>query len=74
MEWLRADLAIWTKRLESGELKVRNKVQQTLRQWLSDSDLLCLRDETTLARLPESERKMCRELWAEVETLLQRIR
>jgi hypothetical protein len=45
-------------------------VRQRLERWQQDPDLAGLRGEAALARLPEAEQKMCRQLWAEVKTLL----
>ena len=45
---------------------------QTLQHWKSDRDLAGIREGTTLAKLPEDERKACRALWAEVDALLKK--
>jgi hypothetical protein len=42
-----------------------------LRHWQKDADLTSLRDETALARLPEAEQRTCRQLWADVQRLIQ---
>lgn len=72
VEWLRADLAARTKRLESGEDEDRRIVVETLRHWQRDADLAGIRDEEQLAKLPAEEQQACRELWAEVDSLLVR--
>jgi hypothetical protein len=38
-----------------------------------DADLSSIRDAEALARLPEDERKAWRELWADVESILNRV-
>jgi hypothetical protein len=47
-------------------------VQHMLRHWQTDPDLAGLREAATLAKLPEAERKRCRQFWAEVTQLLDR--
>jgi tetratricopeptide (TPR) repeat protein len=70
MGWLKAELAVWTKILESGPPQARPFIAQTLNHWKQDSDLAGIRDAEALARLPEPERKDWRGLWAEVDALL----
>ena len=55
-EWLNADLAAWAKVLDSGTAELKSKATAELRNWKSDIDLICVRDEKELARLPEEER------------------
>jgi hypothetical protein len=45
-------------------------VQQALRQWQQNSDLVGLRDAAALAKLPAEERAACEKLWADVAALL----
>jgi len=71
IDWLKADLAAWSKVLEKGPPAARQSISQTLKPWKVDSDLAGLRDAVALARLPEAEQKACRALWAEVEALLK---
>jgi tetratricopeptide (TPR) repeat protein len=72
LDWLRADLARWAKLAQGGAPEARATVLKALRHWQTDADLTCLRDTPALASLPESERAMCRKLWAEVETLVKK--
>ena len=72
LDWLQADLAVYTKRLASGESKQQLLVQQRLRNWQRDPDLIGIRDAAALARLPAQEQKACQQLWAEVKTLLRK--
>jgi serine/threonine-protein kinase len=71
-EWLRLDLAAWSKKVDSGTEADRIQAQKTLASWRDDSDLAGLRDENTLKRLPPAERQQCQALWQEVATLLRR--
>ena len=71
LNWLKADLAAWSKVLEKGPPQVRQSISQTVQHWKTDSDLAGLRDEAALAKLPEDEQKACRALWAEVDALLK---
>jgi serine/threonine-protein kinase len=71
-DWLRADLALRAKQLESGQPADRAAAQQALRHWQQDSDLAGLRDAAALAQLPAEERAACAPLWADVAGLLTR--
>jgi serine/threonine-protein kinase len=71
LEWLRADLAWWTRFLDSGPPAARIVVQETLRHWQQDSDLAGLRDKDALARLAAAEQKSWTQLWANVTALLK---
>jgi hypothetical protein len=68
VEWLRADLAYWTKEVDSH----RALVQQTLQHWQDDADLAGIRDKDALMKLPADEREACQKLWADVAELLKR--
>jgi serine/threonine-protein kinase len=74
LDWLRADLTLWAKRLDSGKPEARAAVQQALRHWRRDPDLAGLRDKDALSRLPEAEREVYLELWDAVDALLLRAR
>jgi tetratricopeptide (TPR) repeat protein len=67
--WLRADLALRTKQLESGKPEDRKAVLQQMQHWQRDGDLSGIRDAEALAKLPESEREALLKLWADVEKL-----
>jgi hypothetical protein len=47
-------------------------VQQTLKHWQEDTDLIAIRDKDALAKLPAEERDGWQKLWAEVLDLLQK--
>ena len=70
LDWLKADLAHWTRQARSGPPQAKATVKPTLDHWKGDTDLAAIRDEDSLNRLPEEERKAGRSLWAEVNALL----
>jgi len=70
IDWLKADLAAWSKILDSGPPQSRQFISQTLQHWKADSDLAGMRDDAALAKLSGQEQKACRSLWAEVDALL----
>ncbi len=72
LEWLQAEIAAWTRILDSGPAERKVKIAPTLRQWKVDSDLAGIRDEKELARLTETERAAFRRLWIDVDQLLTR--
>jgi serine/threonine-protein kinase len=72
LDWLRADLAAYAKRLGGGQALDRALVPGRLHQWKRDPDLAGLRDPKALALLPGDEQTACQELWADVEALLRR--
>jgi predicted ribosomally synthesized peptide with SipW-like signal peptide len=72
LRWLRADLALCTKQLESDKPADRATVQQALRYWQQSSDLAGVRDEMALAKLPADDQKACTQLWADVAALLKK--
>ena len=69
LDWLRADLAQYTKLLTSGPPAARPFVQQRLRHWQKDSDLAGIRDQAALAKLSDEERTAFTQLWADVAAL-----
>ena len=70
--WLRADLGLWSKQLDTGKAQDRAAVTATLSHWKQDTDLASIRDAEALAKLPEAERKEWQALWADVDSLLER--
>jgi tetratricopeptide (TPR) repeat protein len=67
--WLRADLDLWTRQLQSGQPADRGRIQEKLRRWQQDKDLAGIRDAAALAELPAEERKALAQLWADVAAL-----
>jgi tetratricopeptide (TPR) repeat protein len=72
LDWLKADLAYWTKQVETGLPQAKAFVNQTLQHWKTDPDLAGIREATALAKLPAGEPNACRALWSEVDALLAR--
>jgi eukaryotic-like serine/threonine-protein kinase len=72
--WLQADLAVWTRFVDSGPPQARPFIVQTLEHWREDADLAGIRDEGGLAKLPDGEREGFQALWVEVEQLLAKAR
>jgi tetratricopeptide (TPR) repeat protein len=72
LEWLRADLTYWTKQTISEKAADRAKVQQPLKHWQGDSDLVGIRDKDALSKLPTEEQESFNQLWAEVEAVLKK--
>ncbi len=70
--WLQAELAAWTKLLESDRAEARQLIVQTLQHWQEDGDLAGVREPKAIEALPEAEREAWRALWAGVEGLLTR--
>jgi hypothetical protein len=74
LDGLRADLARWTKQLSDGPPQLRLACQQTLEHWQQDRDFASVRGETALAKLPADEQPGWRQLWAEVDKTLTKLR
>jgi tetratricopeptide (TPR) repeat protein/predicted Ser/Thr protein kinase len=72
LDWLRADLALRTRQLETGKPADRAAVQQALRHWQKDTDLAGLRAKEALAKLPAEEQKAFTQVWADVAALLKK--
>src|SRR5262249_28023636 len=72
LEWLRADLGRWAKRLEADRPQERAAVAKVLREWLRDPDLAGVRDLTGLLTLTSDEREACEKLWGDVAALLRK--
>jgi len=71
-DWLRADLAYYTKLIASGPPNARSLVQQRMQHWQQDTDLAGLRDAAALAHIPAAERVACEKLWVDVAALLKK--
>jgi serine/threonine-protein kinase len=69
LDWLRADLAAWAKRLDGGKPADRPLVLARMRHWQQDDDLAAVRDADALAKLPEVERADWQRFWQDVEAL-----
>jgi serine/threonine-protein kinase len=71
--WLRADLAHWTRQVESANSTGHALVEEHLRRWQHDTDLAGIRREEALKKLPPGERQACQRLWADVAELLRKV-
>jgi serine/threonine-protein kinase len=72
LAWLRAELDAYARLVEGGNALSRAMVAQRLRSWQQHTDLAALRDAVALGRWPADERAAWRQLWADVQALLQR--
>jgi serine/threonine-protein kinase len=72
LDWLRADLAGYTKLWESDPAVARSFVRDHLKHWQEDTDLVGIRGEAALAKLPTEERAPFTQLWADVAALLKK--
>jgi tetratricopeptide (TPR) repeat protein len=73
LEWLRADLALWTKHAETQKAEDRAKVVQSLKHWQEDPDLASVRDKEHVKKLPAEEQETWKKLWADVEAVLKNV-
>jgi serine/threonine-protein kinase len=74
LDWLRADLAAYTRLVEKGNPNARRAIQQRLAHWQQDTDFTTLRDAKALVALPATERAAWQQLWADVAALLVKAR
>jgi serine/threonine-protein kinase len=74
LDWLRADLAQWTRQMQKGSPQLRMALAGTLEHWQHDSDLAGVRGEPAMARMAAEEQPGWRQLWADVETTLAKAR
>jgi serine/threonine-protein kinase len=71
-DWLQADLAMWTAKVDSGSPLDRDLAKRMLTHWQTDSDLAGIREPRALDDLSADERKDCLTLWHEVRVALKR--
>jgi tetratricopeptide (TPR) repeat protein/tRNA A-37 threonylcarbamoyl transferase component Bud32 len=72
LDWLRVELAAYTRVYVSRPAAARGFVQQQLEHWQQYSDLAGIRDAAALAKLPADEQKAWTQLWADVASLLKK--
>ncbi len=72
LDWLKAELTVWTRLLESGPPQARPFIAQTLQHWKEDTDLGGIREAEALAKLPADEQKACAQLWTDAAELLKK--
>ena len=70
LDWVRADLDAWGRRLDQEPDKVRPVLVRQMRHWLADPDFASVRGPAALARLPEVEREPWQKLWDDVANTL----
>jgi tetratricopeptide (TPR) repeat protein len=73
LEWLRADLDAWARRLEGANPEDRKLAHDKLKHWQGDTDLAGVRDPKARATLPADEQEACQKLWADVDALLKKV-
>jgi hypothetical protein len=71
LEWLRADLAAYTRAVEQERSQAL--VFQRLTHWQKDADLAGLRDKDAVGKLPPQEQEAWQKLWADVDALLKKV-
>ncbi len=71
--WLRADLALWVKTLDSGSEQDLALAKRMLLHWQVEPDLAGIRDLKALDEAPAEEHNECVALWKEVGAVLGRI-
>jgi tetratricopeptide (TPR) repeat protein len=72
LDWLRADLALRTRQLESGRPDDRAEVQFVIKRWQGEKHLAGIRDMTALDQLPPDQLKAFTQFWADVAALLKK--
>jgi serine/threonine-protein kinase len=72
LDWLRADLVLYRKQLDSGNTAGRAAVAAKMKHWRQEDDLAGVRDKPALAGLPDAERGAWGALWMEAAALLAR--
>jgi serine/threonine-protein kinase len=72
MIWLEADLAASAVELESGSFAQREAALKRLGRWHVDPALAVLRDEQSLAKLSDSERRSLRDFWSRADRVRAR--
>jgi serine/threonine-protein kinase len=73
LTWLKADLALRAKQVQSDNPPDRQAAQETLKHWQQDPDLAGVRERAALAQLPETERRGWAKFWAEVDALRKKV-
>ena len=72
LDWLRADLKLWTKKQQSGDAEEGDEVREGLGRWQRDPAFAGVREPDALSKLPMAERQPWQQLWQEVEALGRR--
>jgi tetratricopeptide (TPR) repeat protein/serine/threonine protein kinase len=72
LDWLRADLDLWTKHLADAKPPERQTLLLALKHWQEDTDLAGIRDKDAVAKLPADEQEACKKFWADAEAVLKK--
>jgi hypothetical protein len=72
LDWLRADLDEWDRRLTKEPAKTCTTVRKQMQRWQVDTDLVDVRGAQAIAKLPEMERQPWQKLWDDVASLQAR--
>ena len=72
LDWLRADLTLRTRQLNSDKPADRAAAQLALGNWQKDTHLACFRDPAALAKLPAEEQTALAQMWADVAATLRK--
>jgi tetratricopeptide (TPR) repeat protein len=72
--WLQDDLAAHARQLVLNGAISGKPSYQALLNWQKDAELATVRDATALSKLPEAEQVAWRNLWAQVDSLLARVK
>ena len=70
VEWLWAEVTLWTKALDGGPQADQLRVRDRLARLWADPDLAGLFDPDALDKLSPAERQECRALWSDVDAQL----
>jgi tetratricopeptide (TPR) repeat protein len=70
--WMRADVAAWTQKLDTGAKADRELVQKVSARWWADPGLAWLHDASLVEGLPPAERQECLALWQDAEAVVRR--
>jgi tetratricopeptide (TPR) repeat protein/tRNA A-37 threonylcarbamoyl transferase component Bud32 len=68
LAWLRTELTSHQKAAGTGPA-AHSVVQKIMKHWLSDADLVSVRDPAAVGQLPQAERDAWNQLWADVRQL-----
>ena len=74
LDWLRADLAIGRKQIQSDNVHELVLLTHALSYWPRYVDLVSVRDAKELAGLPKEEQEAWRQLWTEAAQLLKEVK
>jgi WD40 repeat protein/tetratricopeptide (TPR) repeat protein len=69
LAWLRADLALWRRKLADTPAGQREGAASILERWQQSPALSGVRDAAALRDLPAGEQEAWRKLWEDVESL-----